>query len=298
MKNSKLKNIVAHRLRWYALLIIGLLLLSQLLALWFFPLELITHFTLHGIIFILLCSFAFVPKWRYLLWILAIGVISVSLFSPQKSLEKSHTQSILSYNINFENQHKDYEIDFLLQNNADILALSEIGGSEWKSQLHTLKQHYPHNCGHDIDSPFAMQILSQLPLIACEVHFVDIYPFIRAVLPQNRSIFLIHPPPPINKELAHDRQEYFHQTATFIANEANPVIVVGDLNNTAYSPIYRKFIQTAQIKDALAIATASWKPLLLPIDRVLYRNIEVVAKPLSWQYSDHRPILTKMQLSD
>ena len=70
--NNKIKNIIINRLRWYSILIMILLLVSQLLSFWFFQIELITHFTLHGIVFILLSSFAFNKKWRYPLWILSL----------------------------------------------------------------------------------------------------------------------------------------------------------------------------------------------------------------------------------
>ncbi|MBR6027145.1 MAG: endonuclease/exonuclease/phosphatase family protein [Neisseriaceae bacterium] len=289
---NKIKKIIANRLRLYSILIVSLLLISQLLGLYFFPLELITHFTLHGTLLVLLGGFTFKSKFRYLLWILCLTIIGLSFYPYFQSTNTEYIQSVLSYNIKFENNHKTHELDFILQTNADVLALVEIGGSEWKTQLNELQQKYPYNCSHNIDSPFAMIVLSKNKMISCEVNFVDIYPFIRAVFPK-RTIFLLHPPPPVNKELANDRLQYFKTVATIIANENNDLLVVGDLNNTPYSPIYRKFIQQARIKDSLKYQTTTWKPAILPIDRVLYRcEHQVLSKPLSWQYSDHKPILT------
>ena len=94
----------------------------------------------------------------------------------------------------------------------------------------------------------------------------------------------------MNRELANDRLIYFQAAAQKIAADNNAVLVVGDLNNTPYSPIYRRFAKHAQLKDALANATPTWKPFFLPLDRVLYRKNQAYAHALKWQYSDHRAI--------
>ncbi|MBR5675521.1 MAG: endonuclease/exonuclease/phosphatase family protein [Neisseriaceae bacterium] len=201
------------------------------------------------------------------------------------------SSKIITYNMYFENKEKDKEIDFLLAQNADILALTEAGGNEWRKPFDRLRQNYPYSCGHSIDSPFAMNLFSKQKLLSCEVHFVeDIYPYIQAVLPDKRTIFVLHPPPPVNGELANERLIYFQETAQKIAIQNNAVLAVGDLNNTPYSPIYRRFKKNGGLKDAMPNAVPTWKPFFLPLDRVLYRQGTVQAKALSWQYSDHRAV--------
>ena len=299
--NPKLKTALLKRFRFYSISVLVLLILAQILAFAWFGFEWLTHFTLHGSILILLTSFAFKRRWCCLLWAICCGVI-VFAFLPfsgslktnlmkQDEVKNASYIKVIAYNMYFENKEKDQEIAFLLAQNADILALTEIGGLAWQNQLSVLQQHYPYSCGHSLDSPFAMQLFSKQKPLSCEVHFIeDIYPYIQAVLPHQKTLFVLHPPPPVNAELAHERLIYFQATAQKIATDNNAVLLVGDMNNTPYSPIYRRFAKNAQLTDALTNATPTWKPFFLPLDRVLYRKNQAHAHALKWQYSDHRAI--------
>lgn len=290
--NPKLKTALSKRLRFYSVSLLLLLLLSQILSFAWFGFEYFAHFTLHGILLILFASFAFKPTIRYALWVIGLLVIIFACLPFSGSLKQASHLKVIAYNIYFENKEKDKEINFLLSQHADILALTEMGGEAWQNQFKNLQTVYPFSCGHSIDSPFAIQLFSKQKPLSCEVHFVaEIYPFIRAVLPNQRTIFVLHPPPPVSAELASERLIYFQAAAQAIATENNAVLVVGDLNNTPYSPVYRRFKQTANLQDALPNATPTWKPLLLPLDRVLYRQTPVTASPLSFQHSDHRPLM-------
>lgn len=292
---QQIKVAILKRLRWYSALLMALLCAAECAALFFFPLELVTHFALHIILLVSLCSFAFPRRWRYVTWALAVVTIIFAILPFSVGTKGESGTKIIAYNMHFENAHKEKEANLLLHSKADMLALLEAGGTQWQEPLHSLRQHYPHTCGHEDDSPFAMQLLSQRPLQACEVGFFDIYPYIRAVTADKRTIFLLHPPPPVSRELAQGRLNYFRDAAAAIANEENAVLVVGDLNNTPYSPTYHRFKRNARVADALPHAMPTWKPLLLALDRVLYRQGKVFATPLPWQHSDHRPIWIEWQ---
>lgn len=289
--NTKIKTAILKRLRFYSLCLLVLLVLAQVLALFWYPLEWFSHFSLHGCVLILLASFAFKRRYRYILWAICLSVISWAFFPLSGSLKNEQSIKIISYNIYFENKEKDKEIAFLFNQNADILALTEMGGLAWQNQLSVLQQHYPYSCGHSLDSPFAMQLFSKQKPLSCEVHFIeDSYPYIQAVFPNQKTLFVLHPPPPVNGELANERLLYFQKTAQKIAHDNNAVLLIGDLNNTPFSPIYRRFKRNSGLQDAMYKALPTWKPFFLPLDRVLYRQSKVQARTLSWQYSDHRAV--------
>lgn len=295
MTFQSFKKALQVRLRAYSILIMVLMILAQCLALQWFGFELITHFTLHAAVLVLIGSFAFSWRWRLGLWAVVTMVLLWVVQPFSGSLKTPLSHSMMVYNIQFDNDHKNHEVYFLSQTNADFLALIEMGASEWQQAFSSLKQRYPYACGHDVESPFAMQFMSQKPLLSCQVHFVDIYPYIRAVLSPQQTVFVLHPPPPINRELAEDRQRYFEKLATIIGQENNAVLVVGDLNNTPFSPVYRRFVHAAQLQESMKYGTPTWKPFLLPIDRVLHRQVIIKTSPLHWQYSDHRPIWIEWQ---
>ncbi len=151
-----------------------------------------------------------------------------------------------------------------------------------------------YGCGHDEASPFALQALSKRPLNSCSVGFVKDLPYIRAQTADNTILYAMHPPPPINAHLAKIRLDYFAKTAQLIQAEKLPVVVAGDLNSTAFSPIYRRFVKQANLRSLTFRALPTWKPFFLPIDHVLssansIRNVK--ARNLDWQFSDHVPML-------
>ena len=101
--------------------------------------------------------------------------------------------------------------------------------------------------------------------------------------------------PPINAELAQTRLNYLHQAAAQIARE-NSVLVLGDLNTTPFSPVFRNFTTSAQLQNAMTNITPTWFLFGLHIDHVLHRqagNVQTTALP--WGESDHRAILVTRQ---
>ena len=126
----------------------------------------------------------------------------------------------------------------------------------WQS----LRQAYPHGCQHREHSPFALALWSKQPLAACEVHMIGDYPYIRAQTADGTALYALHPPPPISSELAGARQHY--------------------LAETARAPATRYF-------------TPTWKPFFLNIDHALAKGLNVSARTLPWQHSDHRPLLVE-----
>ena len=169
-----------------------------------------------------------------------------------------------------------------------MLALAEIdlADSGWQA----LRRSYPYGCEWESDSPFALAVGSRKPLAGCEVRFVGDYPYIRAVA-GNTALFALHPPPPVSASLAVERREYLAQTAVFIGKEEN-VLVVGDLNSSPFSPLFRSFTETAGIRAQTRFWTPTWLPFGLNLDHVLAKR-PVRAELLPWRHSDHRALMVR-----
>ncbi|SUO93366.1 Uncharacterized protein conserved in bacteria [Suttonella ornithocola] len=101
--------------------------------------------------------------------------------------------------------------------------------------------------------------------------------------------YILHPPPPIG-ELATENHQYLAQVAKRIAQESLPVMVVGDFNQSPYSPSYFRFKRDIQGKTLLVNGLPTWKPFYLHIDHVFVKGLSAQAKGLDWLHSDHRPI--------
>ncbi len=283
------------RLYFYSSLATAIILLSQLINWW--VAELFSHFSFYGAVAILLVTIFIKHKIRYV-FMLFSGFIIIWALLPmiywQTSISAtSSTQKILAYNVKISNDNKQEEIDFIKQNNADILLLSESGG-DWQHYLQKLASSYQYGCEYEENSPFSLKILSKNILKNCQVKKINNFPYIRVESDNDRIIYAIHPPPPITKELAKQRNIYLSQVAKKISNEKLPTLVAGDMNSTAFSPIFRDFLQQANLQMHTYRMLPTWKPLFLPIDHILSRNTEklvVSVTPLNWQFSDHRALL-------
>lgn len=116
------------------------------------------------------------------------------------------------------------------------------------------------------------------------------FPFIEAEL-DGSSLFALHPPPPINAELAAARQAYLQQAARKIA-AAKTVLVMGDLNSSPFSPVFRQFTHSADIRPRTPNYLPTWLPFGLNIDHVLTRGkYGTRIRALPWVHSDHRALL-------
>lgn len=113
---------------------------------------------------------------------------------------------------------------------------------------------------------------------------------IRLKLDNQRIIYVIHPPPPINSELAKTRLIYLQTIHDMVINEITPVMVIGDMNATAFSPVYRDFIEDTGLEKNMANIIPTWIPFFIGIDHILTTQSDKISSitPLGWYGSDHR----------
>ena len=250
--------------------------------------ELFSHFVpYYAAVFVL--AVCLDSGWKRWLWLGAASVLLLWLAQPFEGERPSETHhSLLWYNVNLDNRKAAEESAKILAAAPEVLALAEIdlADSGWQA----LRRSYPYGCEWESDSPFALAVWSRKPLAGCEVRFVGDYPYIRAVA-GNTALFALHPPPPVSASLAVERREYLAQTAVFIGKEEN-VLVVGDLNSSPFSPLFRSFTETAGIRAQTRFWTPTWLPFGLNLDHVLAKR-PVRAEPLPWRHSDHRALMVR-----
>ena len=200
---------------------------------------------------------------------------------------------MLWYNVNLDNPAAAQESAAILAAAPDVVAMAEIDLDDAGWQ--TLRQAYPHGCEHRDNSPFALALWSRRPLQNCRIVMAETdagepFPFIEAEL-DGSSLFALPPPPPINAELAATRQAYLQQAARKIA-AAKTVLVMGDLNSSPFSPVFRQFTHSADIRPHTPNYLPTWLPFGLNIDHVLTRGKSGTRiRALPWLHSDHRALL-------
>ena len=280
-----MKTYLARRLQTLAWLTLVVLLIGQLGAL-HWTAELFSHFVPHYAAVFALAALCLHNRWRYLWAAWALALTAWTLWPPVLEPPDSAATRLIWYNVNRDARGESAR---LLAADADILALAEI-------QLHDpgwqpLRQHYPHGCVHEENSPFALAVFARAPLAACEVRFIEDYPYIRATLADGRTLYAAHPPPPINADLARARIAYLRHLADRLATEKS-ALLLGDLNSSPYSQHYRELLRRAGLHTTTRNGLPTWLPLGLNLDHALVRHGQAHSSTLPWHTSDHRPLQT------
>ena len=267
--------------------------ISQIITFWFA--ELFSHFLPHYTVLWAVTATVMMRRQRWL-WAASALAGVLWLCWPSGSPEVSTAApplKVLWYNVNLDNPAAAQESAAILAAAPDVVAMAEIDLDDAGWQ--TLRQAYPHGCEHRDNSPFALALWSRRPLQSCRIVMAETdagepFPFIEAEL-DGRSLFALHPPPPINAELAAARQAYLQQAAGKIA-AAKTVLVMGDLNSSPFSPMFRQFTHSADIRPRTPNYLPTWLPFGLNIDHVLTRGKSGTRiRALPWAHSDHRALL-------
>ena len=126
---------------------------------------------------------------------------------------------------------------------------------------------------------------------------------------QQLRLLAVHLPIPFAGENAAARDRIFRQIATWVQEQTDPVIVVGDLNATPWSALFRKFEAESGLRnsqDGFGLqptwpmhSPRPWRQaLLIPIDHCLLSDsLEVVDRRVGMPgTSDHRALFLQLRI--
>lgn len=215
-------------------------------------------------------------------------------------------------------QNPAQAIPWLEQNAAtiDLVILIE-ATPDFQAGVDRLHKYFPHQLLELRDGPFGIALLSRHPLTAkAKLDFAgDAFPALAAQVQAPGwttplHVIAIHPPPPVNSELAQLRAQYLTNLAAVAARNKDALIVAGDINATPWSPLFRRFMQASALQDSQSTqgllstwpaATARYTGMFgLPIDALLHSDKIGIAAHGSGPYldSDHLPVITTIHPRD
>lgn len=299
-------NLIIQILYRFAIVSLVVLLLSQTLGQYYWVFELFAHFVPHYtfLLGLSLAVFAFRAsrnnhkthqhkhKTHHTQTIaLSLMTVLISLFfwclTPINSHQVNNPINIAYHNININNPNFKHAYQKLSEHHPNLMVLIEPNPDDLKA---TLKHNnsYQLLCEHLEYSPFSMAILIGNGVNAtCEVFELTGFPMAKINI-KNKILYAIHPPPPINSVMAAHRDEYLTQLSQLIQKEQGAVMVIGDMNASAFSPVYRAFINDSRLNTITANALPTWLPLGIGIDHILIKHSKAMAIPIGWHKSDHR----------
>lgn len=213
--------------------------------------------------------------------------------------------SLLSANVLQFNKKTSLLKDLICEKNPDVITLLETDDF-WYEEMKYLEKEYPHNVTVPIDNTYGLLYFSRLEFAKHEVNYLveKGVPSVDSVVKmrngQHVRLFVVHPPPPSpseNEESA-ERDGELLIVGKMVKKETLPCIVVGDLNDVAWSHTTRLFQRTADLLDPrigrgfFNTFHADYPLLRWPLDHIFHSNhFRVVSlERLSHIGSDHFPI--------
>lgn len=236
-------------------------------------------------------------------------------FIPQESADLR----VLVANIRTRNRNYDLVLDLVKTKQPDIAIFIEVDNA-WRQQLDELKNLLPYSSG---DTDFRnLGILVYSNRAFQDLKTVSFGTERRAsaiaqLQVKDRSVTLLatHPVTPIRPDLFHARNRQLDLITQYLATVDRPVILVGDLNMTMWSPYHRRLVNKTGLKNSrkgfgilptwptqetfTGIQSKLSSLFTIPIDHCLVSdefkttNIDTGSRT----GSDHKPLIVDLRLT-
>lgn len=214
---------------------------------------------------------------------------------------------LLMANVLQENRRSDLMLRVIAAADPDVVCLVETD-QWWAGEMRRLEQAYPWVSRWPLENHYGMCLYSRLPVTACDVRFIvspDV-PSIRAVVQLRTGeeivIYAVHPPPPLPTSPSYGRDAELVLTGLEIHQAGRPAIVIGDLNDVAWSYTTKLFQRVSHMVDPrvgrgmFATFHARHPLARYPLDHVFHTRDFTLKqlRRLPYTGSDHFPILAEL----
>jgi len=288
-----------------------LLTMSGFLGDWFWGFDLASYFRFQHFILLLVFSLALIGLKRrrtaatFAVFTLINGWLLlpfVPLGHSRAATSSGESVRLLAWNVNSRNREFSELRRLVEEHDPDFLLLLEVD-DRWSGFLAGFT-NYPTRHIIPRDDNFGIAILSRDMAASAQTRYLG-----EAGLPSLQSdlsignqavtILSTHPLPPVGSVQNQLRNEQLDRVSDWVNARTNPVIVVGDLNTTPWSPVFRRFAESTGLMNSAegrglqSTWPAFFRPMLIPIDHFLHTDgVFVVRREiLPASGSDHLPQL-------
>ena len=169
---------------------------------------------------------------------------------------KDSTVCLLFANVLMQNR-ESARLKAMIRETDPDLVLAVEADDWWRGELEYLKQTHPHAVEHPRNNTYGMLLYSRLPLVEPQVKFLiqDDVPSIHARLRlrggQEVELRCLHPRPPAPQEAAEstERDAELLLVGKDLKRRGAPAIVLGDLNDVAWSRTNYQFQDISGLLD-------------------------------------------------
>jgi endonuclease/exonuclease/phosphatase (EEP) superfamily protein YafD len=217
----------------------------------------------------------------------------------------------LHWNVNVANPDVERALAWILEHELelDAIVLLEVGPA-WRRELDLLGRFYPHSEVRLRDDHFGIAVFSRLPgtslrLLTRPSGFQSVVLTAATATGAPLALWAVHLPPPVSRASANERNAQLVSVARTTRDAPLPMVVVGDLNVTPWSPWFRRLLQAGRLTDlGGGPQRPTWAPaplpgvLGLPLDHALATpGIRLLHRRLGPRLgSDHHPVLLHLEV--
>ena len=287
---------------------------------WHYPLELLSHFQPQYFLAALACAavLGLNRRWRWCAVSLCSMVLAGAAVLPyQAAGQAAHADvsdtgrsvRVLLANVRLTNREHDRVLELVRTADADVLVFQEVN-ERWKSALQPITAAYPYVAGKTREDPFGTMVYSRLPILdhGTLPHGAAGRWSLRLVIDVQGtpvSVVCTHPKPPLLAASFTLRNEQLDRVTELVKTLPRPLILVGDLNTTMWSPWFRRLCDRADLASVRLGkgVLGSWPAALpgflrIPIDHILVSpDLTVTDCRLGDAVgSDHLPLIVDLQI--
>lgn len=273
------------------------------LLFWDAPWNLIRELILLGLIAALAYQLKMVLPYTFI-WKKQVKQIKAEQFNPDQQI------SLLISNVLTPNDQYHLLIEQILKLKPDLVLTLETDQT-WQNKLSVIEADYPYRVPVPLDNLYGMHLYSRLQLKDTEVKFIlsDEIPSIHTtvILPSGLpvTLYCLHPKPPSPTEAKDStlRDAELLMVGDQIKDQDESCIVMGDLNDVAWSRTTRLFQRISGLLDPrvgrhfINTFHANYPLLRWSLDHVFHSTdfALVKMKRLPYVGSDHFPVYVVLQ---
>lgn len=215
---------------------------------------------------------------------------------------------VLSANLWYLNRSHERVRRFIRETNADIVVLEEASAA-WLAALKDLQADYPYAKSVFLRKGFGLLFCTRLPVETIEVvqtGQAGLPSLMARVKLRGQELIVIgaHPASPGTPRRARQRNAQLRGLASFAASLEAPVMLLGDLNITSWSPGFKDLVRESGLRDSrLGFGLQATWPVQLPwlrvpIDHCLVSQEIIVQRRRVGPSigSDHYPVIIDFSL--
>ncbi|MDY0104443.1 MAG: endonuclease/exonuclease/phosphatase family protein [Lentimicrobium sp.] len=165
------------------------------------------------------------------------------------------TISMMMSNVLMDNKHYEQLIKLVNLYQPDILLAVETN-DWWAQSLQPLDEYYKYSVKHPLENTYGMLLFSRIPLNKVQIkHLVkEEIPSIHTEITKDDFTFklaCIHPEPPApeHADTSEPRDRELMIMANMIKGDPTPYMVIGDLNDVAWSDTSTQFAKISGLRD-------------------------------------------------